>query len=85
MRILSLRPVPPGTGSALAHFDVELNDDIRLFGLRLSKRESGGHSVYAPNSMGRRAATFSYDLVAQIAAAALAALKEQTPHDRTIS
>jgi hypothetical protein len=83
VKILDLRPVPPGAGGALAHFDVEINEDIRLFGLRLSERSAGGHSVYAPNAMGRRCATFSYALVDQIAAAALAALEEQTPHDRS--
>jgi hypothetical protein len=82
MRILSIRPAPEGAGGAVAHFDVEISDDIRLFGLRLSRREAGGHSVYAPNAMGRRAATFSYELVDQIAAAALAALEEQMPHER---
>lgn len=83
MKILSIRPVPPGAGGAVAHFDVEINDDIRLFGLRLSERAAGGHSVYSPNAMGRRCATFSYKLVDQIAAAALAALKEQMPNDHS--
>ena len=81
VKILSIRPAPPGAGGAVAHFDVEISDDIRLFGLRLSRREAGGHSVYAPNAAGRRAATFSYALVDQIAAAALAAIEELKPHE----
>ncbi|MER9392216.1 MULTISPECIES: hypothetical protein [unclassified Mesorhizobium] len=82
MKILSIKPEPPGSGNVVARFDIELSDDLRLFGLRLSHRSAGGHSVYAPNAMGSRCATFSYTLVDQIAAAALAALEEQKPHDR---
>jgi hypothetical protein len=83
LQILSIRPEPPGCGNVVARFDIELNDDLRLFGLRLSERTAGGHAVYAPNAMGHRCATFSYALVDQIASAALAALKEQKPHDRS--
>lgn len=82
MKILDIRPEPPGSGRVIARFNVEISDDIRLFGLRLSERAAGGHAVYAPNAMGQRCATFSYPLVERIAAAALAALKEQMPHDR---
>lgn len=84
MRILSIRPEPPGgLGRTVARFDIALNDDLRLFGLRLTERAAGGHSVYSPNAHGARVATFSQDLVQEIACAALAALKELKPYDRS--
>ena len=81
MRILSIRPAPPGSGSTLARFDLEMTEDLRIFNLRLTARSSGGHSVFAPNAMGARVATFSNRLVDQIASAALAALTELSPND----
>jgi len=35
LKILSIKPEPPGSGSVIARFDIELSDDLRLFGLRL--------------------------------------------------
>ncbi|TIT18557.1 MAG: hypothetical protein E5W70_28835 [Mesorhizobium sp.] len=83
MKILSIRPEPPGLGNIIARFDVALTDELRLFGLRLTERTAGGYAVYAPNAMGRRCATFSPNLVEEISRAALAALKELRPHDRS--
>jgi hypothetical protein len=83
LQVLSIRPEPPGFGSTIARFDVALSDDLRLFNLRLSKRASGGYAVFSPNALGRRVATFSQPLVDKIASAALAALLEPSPHDRT--
>jgi hypothetical protein len=83
LQILSIQPEPPGCGNVVARFDVALTDELRLFGLRLTERSAGGYAVYAPNAMGRRCATFSPNLVEEIARAALAALKEQKPHDRS--
>ncbi|RWO53699.1 hypothetical protein [Mesorhizobium sp.] len=82
MHILSIKPEPPGLGGVIARFDIALSDELRLFGLRLTERAAGGHAVYAANTMGRRSATFSPNLVEQISRAALAALKELKPHDR---
>lgn len=83
MQILRITREPPGgSGNTLARFDIALNDDIRLFGLRVTERTAGGYSVYGPNAHGTRTVTFSYELVDQMARAALAALQEQKPHDR---
>lgn len=84
MEILSIRPEPPGgSGRTIARCDIALNEDVRLFGLRIVAREAGGFAVYAPNAHGKRVATFSPDIVETIASAAVAALEELTPHDRT--
>jgi hypothetical protein len=81
LHIIDIKPEPPGSGSTIARFNVALNDDLRLFGLRLTERAAGGHAVYAPNAHGARVATFSPTLVDQISRAALAALEERMPHD----
>lgn len=83
MKILSCRPEPPGSGNVVARCDVELTQDIRVFNLKVSQRPAGGYSVYGPNAMGGRVITFSIELAQEIAAAALAALLEQKPYDRT--
>ncbi|MER8948324.1 MULTISPECIES: hypothetical protein [unclassified Mesorhizobium] len=49
----------------------------------MSKRPDGGFAVFAPNAHGGRVVTFSRSLVAEIASAAVAALMEPTPNDRT--
>jgi hypothetical protein len=82
MQILSIRPEPPGSGSTLARFDLALTEECRLFGLRLTARAAGGYAVYSPNAHGTRVATFSPNLVKDIARAALAALEELSPYDR---
>ncbi|RUX51428.1 hypothetical protein EOA33_06315 [Mesorhizobium sp. M4A.F.Ca.ET.050.02.1.1] len=83
MHIMDIRPEPPGYGQTVARFDIALSDELRLFGLRLKQRSAGGFSVYAPNADGQRCVTFSPALVDEIARAALAALEERKPHDRT--
>ncbi|WP_394891093.1 hypothetical protein ACG873_07155 [Mesorhizobium sp. AaZ16] len=83
MQILHIHPEPPGgSGRTVARFDLALTDECRLFDLRLTARSAGGYSVYSPNAHGTRVATFSPNLVKEIARAALAALKELSPHDR---
>lgn len=66
----------------IARVDVEITDDLRVFNLKLSRRDSGGYAVFAPNAMGSRVVTFSQPLVAEIASAAVASLMEPSPNDR---
>ncbi len=80
MRILSIRPEPPGSGYTVARFNVEMSDDLRLFNCKLVEKPDGRRFVHAPNSGGQRVVTFSPALVDQIANAAFAALKELLPH-----
>ncbi|MER8743864.1 hypothetical protein NKH54_12340 [Mesorhizobium sp. M1004] len=83
MQILSIRPEPPGAGSVVARFDLELSDQLRMFGLRLVKKPDGHRAIYAPNSGGVRVVTFGATLVQEIANAAEAAIRGLLPHDRT--
>ncbi|RAZ84202.1 hypothetical protein DPM33_32290 [Mesorhizobium hawassense] len=82
MKILNIRPEPPGCGNVIARVDVEIDEHIRLFNLKVSRRPEGGFAVFAPNANGARAATFSRYLVDKIATAAVAVLKEPMPHGR---
>jgi hypothetical protein len=79
MRILSIRPAPPG-GKVLATFDAEVLPGIRLFDLSLRRGTDGGLRVYAPNAFGRHTATFSTDIVTDLAALAQT---ELSPNDCT--
>ncbi|TIV98317.1 MAG: hypothetical protein E5V85_11730 [Mesorhizobium sp.] len=80
MKILSCRPEPPGCGQTVARFDIALSDELRLFGLRLKRRATGGYAVHSPNANGVRVVTFSPNLVDEISRAALAALDERKPN-----
>ncbi|QPC93529.1 hypothetical protein [Mesorhizobium sp. INR15] len=68
----------------IARADIEISDDIKVFNLKISKRPDGNYAVFGPNALGGRVVTFSRTLVNEIAEAAVAALKEPMPHDRTI-
>jgi hypothetical protein len=50
----------------IARFTLELNDDVRLFGLQLLEMPSGRQIISAPRLYGGRAATFSRDLAEAI-------------------
>ncbi|MEP7457078.1 hypothetical protein [Phyllobacterium sp. SB3] len=78
MRILSIRALT-GTG-ALARFDLELNEHVRLFGLLLKKFPDGKYRTHAPNSCGKHVASFHPVIAEQITRAAVAALSERTAH-----
>ncbi|TIN33351.1 MAG: hypothetical protein E5Y10_32590 [Mesorhizobium sp.] len=76
MKILDIRPAPPGVGRTIANFDVQLTPDCRFYGLRLVEAEGGRHLTYAPNSHGVRVATFTRELADTISRAASAAWSE---------
>ncbi|OWK18282.1 hypothetical protein AJ88_03560 [Mesorhizobium amorphae CCBAU 01583] len=76
MKILDIRPAPPGVGRTIAHFDVQLTDDLRLYGLRLIQTEDGRYLSYAPNAHGVRVATFAPTLADTISRAASVAYRE---------
>lgn len=58
---------------AVAFVDVELNDHVRLYGLRLMRHADGRHMLYAPQAGARRTATFSAPLAERLTALALEA------------
>lgn len=57
----------------IATVDVELNDHVRLYGLRLLRMPDGKHFLFAPQSGQRRTATFSKPMSERITALALEA------------
>ncbi|MFD1985910.1 hypothetical protein ACFSOZ_26030 [Mesorhizobium newzealandense] len=81
MHVLDIRPQPPGSGSTLARFDLQLVEGVRLYNLKLSEKPDGRRRVFAPSAFGTAAATFTTDIADQIVHAASAALGEN-PHDR---
>ena len=84
MKILSIRPAPPG-GSTIAHADVEIIDGVKLYGLRVSRADDGTYRAFGQNSERGRTCAFSHEIVAQITEATLSQL-ELTGHrtnDRT--
>ena len=59
--------------TCLCTVDVELNDHIRLYALRLLRMRDGNHLLFAPNAGKRRSATFSPAMSARLTDLALAA------------
>jgi hypothetical protein len=74
LKILDTRLMPAGM-SGIARVDVELDVGVRLYNLTLKRGQDGSHRVWAPHAFGRWTATFSPELSAAIAAAALSHLK----------
>ncbi|MGA0564474.1 hypothetical protein ACO2RV_18670 [Ancylobacter sp. VNQ12] len=74
MKILDTRLMPAGM-SGIARVDVELDCGARLFNLTIKLGQDGTHRVWAPHAFGRWTATFSPELSAAIAAAALSHLE----------
>jgi hypothetical protein len=68
--------VPPGTGSTLARFDLELNDHLRLYNLALRQREGACSWTVAPNAFGERTAAIGEQFNRAISDLALAKLLE---------
>ncbi|WP_404514909.1 hypothetical protein [Bradyrhizobium ottawaense] len=86
MKILSIRPAPPG-GSTIAHADVEIIDGAKLFGIRVSRADDGTYRAFGQNSERGRTCAFSHEIVAQIAEATISELEltGHRTHDRTRS
>ncbi|KQT48946.1 hypothetical protein ASG43_08925 [Aureimonas sp. Leaf454] len=57
----------------LCTVDVELNEHVRLYALRLLRMRDGNHFLFAPNAGKRRTATFSPAMSARLTDLALAA------------
>lgn len=82
VKILDIRPEPPGFGSTIARVDIALSDQCKLFNLKLVAGRDGTHRVYAPSAFGTNTATFAPELAAQIARAAITSLGEKTTDDQ---
>lgn len=71
MKVTDIHRTTPQPGKAVravAMFDLEMSDDLRIFGLKLMEAPDGRLLIYAPSANGgRRLATFSTALSAKIA------------------
>lgn len=64
MKILAIRPAPPG-GNTLARFDAELAPGIKGYDLRLVQAQSGLR-VFGPSIRGGSAVTFAPAVAAEL-------------------
>jgi hypothetical protein len=82
MRIISMRPVPPGAdrSRALARFDWQATPGLRLLNWTLKRNAGGEWRTYAPNVRdgGNIAATLSHELTLQVTELAISAFNEST-------
>lgn len=65
MYLLSIRPAPQGVGNAVAYFDVELGNGIKLFRLKLAQTRNG-YRVYAPKDGGGHTCSLPIELADQM-------------------
>lgn len=75
MRIIDIRPSPPGS-TTLARFDLQLNDHLKLFNLALRQRGVDRCWTVAPNAFHERTAAFGDQFNRAISDMALAAFME---------
>jgi len=82
MRILYCHPLKENAArDCVAFVDVELNEDVRMYGLRLVRQPDGAHLIYSPQCGTRRAATFSAPMAKRLTALAVEAY-EAAANDR---
>ncbi|MCK0197743.1 hypothetical protein MWN34_12555 [Ancylobacter sp. 6x-1] len=81
MRIIAIRPAPPG-GNVVAFVDVEIDERLRLFNLRLHRNQGGEFRIFAHGTAGRHSVGFAPDLAVEITRAAVAAYRSQSPNVR---
>ncbi|WP_100960388.1 hypothetical protein [Bosea sp. FBZP-16] len=78
MQIISWWP-QDGRGSALAHFDIEVMDGLRLCGLKLIQNDQGQFRTIAPTMGSRRSVTFHPEVASRITAAAVDRMNRPEP------
>lgn len=64
MKILSIRPAPPG-GKTVLRFDVEIMPGVKLYDLKLIRGDRG-YRVFGPSIGGGAAATFAPAIADQL-------------------
>jgi hypothetical protein len=74
MKIIDIWPIRDGSAS-LARFDLQLNEQVRLFGLHLRRNGDGQLRIFAPKSGGQHAASFRPEISEEITKAAFAAFE----------
>jgi hypothetical protein len=74
VKILSIRPSPPGERKTIAHVDVELVEGVKLYGLRVSRATDGTFRVFGLSNDHGRTSAFSPAAVDMIARATVEAM-----------
>lgn len=64
-----------------AVFDIQLTDEVRLYGLQLMQAPDGSFRTWAPSLRGVRSATFSHSLVRHITELAVDELEAHKAND----
>lgn len=77
MQILAIRPAPPGAGNVRARLDVELDDGVRLYQLKLVQGANGWR-VYGPQQNGSTVVTLPLSIADQIVKEAVARYERQS-------
>lgn len=76
MRVLYCHPTgETGRKDCVAFVDVELNEHVRLYGLRLIRQPDGAFYIFAPQAGPRRTATFSKPLADRLTSLAVEAFE----------
>lgn len=77
MRVLYCHPTSESGGKhCIAFVDIELNEHVRLYGLRLLRQPDGAHYLFAPQAGHRRTATFSKPLAEHLTTLAVEAYEK---------
>ncbi len=86
MKIQNMRSGPDdgrGTMRLRAVFDLELTDEIRLYGLQLMQAPDGSFRTWAPSLRGVRSVTFAHAMVRRITELAIIKLEAQNANGVT--
>lgn len=70
MKIINVRPAPAGS-SVIAHADIELDEGVRIYGIRVSRAEDGTYRAFGQTSDRGRTCSFTPAAVADIAEATI--------------
>lgn len=75
MRVLYCHPTrEAGERACVAFVDFEINENLRLYGIRLIRQPDGRHTLSAPQCGKRQSATFGRHLAERLTSLAVAAL-----------
>jgi len=76
MKVIYAHPIrEPGKKNCIAFVDVELDEHVRLCGIRVFRKADGSHYIAAPQAGMRRTATFSKEMSQRLTALAVDALE----------
>ena len=80
MKIIDIWPMREGSNT-IARFDLELTEQVRIFGLHLKRSDDGRMRIFGPKSGDKHAASFNPTISEEITSAAIAALEGKSHVD----